>query len=304
MTTRTRTSRPGRIAVVLAALVVYLGVAGLFLLGVSSMLGAAGGGGGLFGAKVAVVELEGLIVDVDDLVRELKAHRENPVVRAIVLRINSPGGVVAPTQELHDAIKRVRAAGKPVVASLGAVAASGGYYAAVAADRIYANPGTLTGSIGVIMQLANVEALMKKVGVEYVVVKAGAFKDAPSFARAMTPEERRVLQALLDDVHGQFIGAVAAGRQLDRREVAGFADGRVFSGVQAKALRMVDALGGLEDAIEAAAMLAGLPKPPRVIGPRRRISIVDLLRSQLGVPGLGALRPVLPMFKTPLYLMN
>ena len=283
----------------------YLGVAGLFLLGVSSMLGASGGGGGgLFGAKVAIVELEGLIVDVDDLVRELKAHRENPVVRAVVLRINSPGGVVAPTQELHDAIKRVRAAGKPVVASLGAVAASGGYYAAVAADRIYANPGTLTGSIGVIMQLANVEALMKKVGVDYVVVKAGAFKDTPSFARAMTPEERRVLQALLDDVHGQFIGAVAAGRQLDRREVAGFADGRVFSGVQAKALRMVDALGGLEDAIDAAAMLAGLPKPPRVIGPRRRISILDLLRSQLGVPGFGALRPVLPLFKTPLYLMD
>ena len=305
MTTRTRTSRPGRIAVVLAALVVYLGVAGLFLLGVSSMLGASGGGGGgLFGAKVAIVELEGLIVDVDDLVRELKAHRENPVVRAVVLRINSPGGVVAPTQELHDAIKRVRAAGKPVVASLGAVAASGGYYAAVAADRIYANPGTLTGSIGVIMQLANFEALMKKVGVDYVVGKAGAFKDPPSFARAMTPEERRVLQALLDDVHGQFIGAVAAGRQLDRREVAGFADGRVFSGVQAKALRMVDALGGLEDAIDAAAMLAGLPKPPRVIGPRRRISILDLLRSQLGVPGFGALRPVLPLFKTPLYLMD
>ena len=283
----------------------YLGVAGLFLLGVSSMLGASGGGGGgLFGAKVAIVELEGLIVDVDDLVRELKAHRENPVVRAVVLRINSPGGVVAPTQELHDALRRVRAAGKPVVASLGAVAASGGYYAAVAADRIYANPGTLTGSIGVIMQLANVEALMKKVGVDYVVVKAGAFKDTPSFARAMTLEERRVLQALLDDVHGQFIGAVAAGRQLDRREVAGFADGRVFSGVQAKALRMVDALGGLEDAIDAAAMLAGLPKPPRVIGPRRRISILDLLRSQLGVPGFGALRPVLPLFKTPLYLMD
>ena len=283
---------------------VYLGVAGLFLLGVSSMLGAGGAGGGFFGAKVAIVELEGLIVDVDDLVRELKAHRENPVVRAVVMRINSPGGVVAPTQELHDALRRVRAAGKPVVASLGAVAASGGYYAAVAADRIYANPGTLTGSIGVIMQLANFEALMKKVGVDYVVVKAGQFKDAPSFARAMTPEERRVLQALLDDVHGQFIGAVAAGRQLDRREVAGFADGRVFSGVQAKALRMVDALGGLEDAIDEAAMLAGLPKPPRVIGPRRRISILDLLRSQLGVPGLGALRPVLPLFKTPLYLMD
>jgi len=285
---------------------VYLGVAGLFLLGVSSMLGASGGGGGgLFGAKVAIVELEGLIVDVDDLVRELKAHRENPVVRAVVMRINSPGGVVAPTQELHDALRRVRAAGKPVVASLGAVAASGGYYAAVAADRIYANPGTLTGSIGVIMQLANVEALMKKVGVDYVVVKAGAFKDTPSFARAMTPEERRVLQALLDDVHGQFIGAVATGRKLPREEVVRFADGRVFSGVQAKELRMVDALGGLEDAVLAAAKRAGIPGPPNVIQPRRRFSFVDLLRNQLGGTAAGALlRPALPAFKTPLYLMD
>ena len=126
---------------------------------------------------MAVVELEGIIVDVEDLLRELKGHRENPLVKAVVIRINSPGGVVGPTQELHDALQRLRKAGKPVVASLGAVAASGGYYVAVAADRIYANPGTLTGSIGVIMQMANVESLMKKVGVDYVVVKAGQYKD-------------------------------------------------------------------------------------------------------------------------------
>ena len=127
----------------------------------------------------------------------------------MVIRINSPGGVVAPTQELHTALQRVREAGKPVVASLGAVAASGGYYVAVAADRIYANPGTLTGSIGVIMQLANLEGLFKKVGVDWVVVKAGQLKDIGNIARPMTPEERRVLQVLLDDVHGQFIAAVA-----------------------------------------------------------------------------------------------
>ena len=165
------------------------------------------------------------------------------------MRINSPGGVVGPTQEVHDAILRLRQAGKPVVASLGAVAASGGYYIAVAADQIYANPGTLTGSIGVIMQLANFEQLMKKVGVDYVVVKAGQFKDIGNLGRPMSPDERRVLQALLDDVHGQFIGAVAAGRKLEREEVVRFADGRVFSGAQAKDLKMVDALGGLEDAV-------------------------------------------------------
>jgi protease-4 len=286
-----------------AALVIYLGVAALFVATASSILGSSrGGGGALFGERVAVVELEGLIADVDDLVRELKAYRDNPAVRAVVIRINSPGGAVAPTQELYGALRRLREAGKPVVASLGSVAASGGYYVAVAADQIYANPGTLTGSIGVVMQLANLNALMKKVGVEYVVVKAGQFKDLGSFARPMSVEERRILQALLDDVHGQFVGAVADGRKLERSQVQRFADGRVFSGSQAKALRMIDALGGLEDAVDGAATLAGLPKPPKVIGPRRRFSIVDLLRNQLGLVGFAA--PSIPLFKTPLYLMD
>jgi protease IV len=250
------------------------------------------------------VELEGIILDVDDIVRDLKSHRDNPLVRAVVIRINSPGGVVGPTQELVRAVQRLREAGKPVVASLGAVAASGGYYVAVAADAIYANPGTLTGSIGVIMQMANLENLMKKVGVEYVVIKAGQFKDVGNVSRPMTPEERRVLQALLDDVHRQFIDAVAEGRKLDRSRVVTFADGRVFSGAQAKSLGMVDELGGLEEAVERAAKLAGLPTPPKVVQPRRRFSIMDLLRSQLGLGKASVLMPTLPAFKTPLYLLD
>ena len=301
-TTTRRSSSPRPLAVIGAALVIYLGVAALFVAVTGSILGSSRSGGAFFGERVAVVELEGLIADVDDLVRELKAYRDNPAVRAVVIRINSPGGAVAPTQELYGAIRRLREAGKPVVASLGSVAASGGYYVAVAADQIYANPGTLTGSIGVVMQMANLNALMKKVGVEYVVVKAGQFKDLGNFARPMTVEERRVLQALLDDVHGQFIGAVADGRKLERGEVQRFADGRVFSGSQAKALHMIDALGGLEDAIDGAATLAGLPKPPKVIGPRRRFSVVDLLRNQLGLAGFVA--PSIPLFKTPLYLTD
>jgi protease-4 len=265
----------------------------------------ASGGGPLFGPRVAIVELEGIITDVDDILRDLKSHRENPSVKAVVMRINTPGGVVGPTQELYDAIVKTRQAGKPVVASLGSVAASGGYYVAVACDQIYANPGTLTGSIGVIMQLANFEQLMKKVGVDYVVVKAGQFKDIGNFARVMTPDERRVMQALLDDVHGQFIGAVASGRKLAREDVVRFADGRVFSGVQAKDLHMVDQLGGLEDAVLAAAKLAGIPTPPNVIQPKRRFSLVDLLRNQFGGTAAGALlRPTLPAFRTPLYLMD
>ena len=293
-----------RLTVLVAAVLVYLGVAGLFIIGVGG-LSRGEGGPALFGPRVAIVELEGVIIEVDDLVRELKAHRENPSIKAVVMRINSPGGVVAPTQELHDAVLRLRQAGKPVVASLGAVAASGGYYVAVACSEIYANPGTLTGSIGVIMQLANFEQLMKKVGVDYVVVKAGQFKDIGNVSRAMTPDERRVMQALLDDVHGQFIAAVATGRKLPREDVVRFADGRIFSGTQAKELRMVDTLGGLEEAVLASARLAGIPSPPSVIQPRRRFSIMELLRSQFGGTAAGLLmRPTLPAFKTPLYLMD
>jgi protease IV len=255
------------------------------------------------GPRVAVVEIEGIIVDGDQVVRDLRDHGENPAVKAVVVRVNSPGGVVAPTQEIVSAIQRVRKAGKPVVASFGAVAASGGYYVGTAADRIYASPGTLTGSIGVVMQMANIEGLLKKVGVEYVVVKAGAYKDVGNFARTMTPEERRILQALLDDVHGQFIAAVAQGRNLDANTVRGIADGRIYSGRQALALKLIDTLGGLEDAIEGAGQLAGVPGKPKVILPRRRFSFTDLLRNELGLGGPSGLLPALPSLRTPLYLM-
>jgi protease-4 len=254
------------------------------------------------GTRVALVELEGIITDGDALVRELKEHADNTSVRAVVVRINSPGGVVAPTQEIAGAVKRLRAKGKPVVASLGSVAASGGYYVAAATDRILANPGTLTGSIGVVMQMANVEGLLKKVGVDYVVVKAGRYKDVGNFARTMTPDERAILQKLLDDVHGQFIEAVADGRKLDRATVVGIADGRIYSGQQAFELKLVDELGGLEEAIEAAAKLAGLAPHPKVLYPRRRLSITELLRNQVGLGAVPAL-PQLPTLRTPLYLM-
>ncbi len=301
-TTTTRSRRGGPLRIIGTAAAIYLAVFLLFLL-VRGSSGSSGVAGPAFGPEVAVVELEGVILDVDDLIQELKRYRDNPSVRAVVVRINSPGGVVAPTQELYTALRRIHDAGKPVVASLGAVAASGGYYVAVAADQIYAEPGTLTGSIGVIMQMANVGSLMKKVGVDYVVVKAGAFKDIGNFSRPMTPEERRVLQSLLDDVHGQFISAVAEGRKLDRGDVLKFADGRIFSGAQAKSLRMIDAFGGLEDAVNRAATMAGLPLPPRVILPRKRFSIFDLLRSQTGIDP-RSLAPAVPAFKTPLYLMD
>ena len=292
------------VRVVLLTILIYIGLLGVFVAVISALLRAPEGGGLTFGPRVAIVELEGIILDVDDIVHDLKSHRKNPLVRAVVVRINSPGGVVGPTQELYRALRQLRRVGKPVVASLGAVAASGGYYVAVAADSIYANPGTLTGSIGVIMQMANLESVMKKVGVDYVVVKAGQFKDIGNLSRAMTADERRVLQSLLDDVHRQFIDAVAEGRKLDRTRVVQFADGRVFSGAQAKALAMVDEMGGLEEAINAAGKLAGIEGSPKVIQPRRRFSVMDLLRSQLGLARATSLVPGLPIFKTPLYLLD
>ncbi len=298
----------GRIALIASGLTI--GILVLFLGTVWVLMTVMDEGSLPGGSKVAVVEVEGIIgvgldrsADADRIVRTLGEYRDNPSVAAVVLRINSPGGVVGPTQEIFSAVERVRAAGKPVVASLGAVAASGGYYVAVAANRIYASPGTLTGSIGVVMQLANIEALLKKVGVEYVVVKAGAYKDIGSFARAMKPEERRVLQALLDDVYGQFVTAVAEHRGLDRKTVLGFADGRIYSGQQARALKMVDDLGGLEDAIAAAAKLAGIPGKPKVIYPQRHFSLRDLLTSRLGLGAGTGFLPALPSLNTPLYLM-
>jgi protease IV len=298
----------GRIALITVGLTI--GVIVLFLGTVWLLMALMDEGGLSGGGKVAVVEVDGIIgigpdkgADADTIVKILGDYRDNASVAAVVLRINSPGGVVGPTQEIFSAVERVRAAGKPVVASLGAVAASGGYYVAVAANRIFASPGTLTGSIGVVMQLANVEGLLKRIGVDYVVVKSGAYKDIGNIARAMKPEERQVLQALLDDVYGQFVTAVAERRGLERKAVLAFADGRIYSGQQARALKMVDDLGGLEDAIGAAGKLAGLAGKPKVIYQRRRFSLRDLLTSRLGLDGAASLLPALPSLKTPLYLM-
>jgi protease-4 len=295
---------PSRRRTALYALGLAAGLVVLFLITVWILIAVLDDGALPGGPRVAIVELEGVIMDADAIVKELREHQDNPTVRAVVVRVNSPGGVVAPTQEIVAAVQRVRKAHKPVVASLSSVAASGGYYVATAADRIFANPGTLTGSIGVVMQMANVEGLLKKAGVDYVVVKAGRYKDVGNFARAMTPEERRILQALLDDVYGQFVNAVAEGRKLDRETVLGLADGRIYSGQQAHRLKMVDELGGLEEAIEAAAKLAGIPGRPKLVYPRRRFSLMDLIKNQVGLGPVGALLPALPTLKTPLYLMD
>lgn len=229
---------------------------------------------------VAIVRVEGPILDSYQTVQELKTFAENPLVKAIVVRIDSPGGGVAPSQEIYNAVKRVRKEkNMAVVASMGTVAASGGYYIAVATDRILANPGTLTGSIGVIMQLANFQELLEKVGVKNVVVKSGKFKDIGSPFRPMQDEDRKLLQSVMNDVHRQFIEVVAEGRSLDLSEVELLADGRVFTGQQAKSILLVDDIGDLHDAIKLAGELGGIEGEPRVMETSKPFSFRDLLES-------------------------
>lgn len=232
--------------------------------------------------RVGLIRVEGAILDAHETVSDLKRFGKSPSVKAIVLRIDSPGGGVVPSQEIHDAVIRVRNEdNKKVITSMGTVAASGGYYIAVASDRIMANPGTLTGSIGVIMELANLQGLLKKVGVESVVIKSGTHKDLASPFRAMSAEDRKILQAVLDDVHEQFIEAVADGRALELADVRPLADGRIFTGRQARAVRLVDELGNLDDAIQTAADLAGIEGKPTVVEPRKPFSIRELIESHL-----------------------
>ncbi|MET0501501.1 MAG: signal peptide peptidase SppA [Candidatus Binatia bacterium] len=217
----------------------------------------------LSGDGVGVLQIDGAIDDSRVVLSELKRFKEAPWVKAIVVRIDSPGGAVAPTQEIFDELQKTQK-GKPIIASMGGMATSGGYYIAAACEKILANPGTLTGSIGVIMQLNNVEELMKKIGVKGYNIKSGVNKDIGSPFQPLTPEGREILQSLVDNVHGQFISAVAKGRGMSEAQVRKLADGRVYSGAQAKDLGLVDQFGTLDDAIEFAAKRVGLEENPTV----------------------------------------
>jgi protease-4 len=232
------------------------------------------------GERVGVISVSGVISDSESTIEQLKKFVKDDSVKAIVLRINSPGGGVAPSQEIYEEVKKARAK-KPILASLGALAASGGYYIACATQRVYANPGTITGSIGVIMPFMNVKDLVEKLGVKGMTVKSGAFKDMGSPLRDMTPGERELLQGVVDNVHLQFVNAVADGRNLDREDVLRIADGRIFTGEQAKGLGLVDVLGNLEDAISDAGKLGKISGEPKVVTiPKKKISFLELLREE------------------------
>jgi len=229
--------------------------------------------------QVASLELEGVILDSQRFVSQLEEYGKRSGVQSVVIRINSPGGGVAASQEIYEAIKKFRSETKKiVVVSMASVAASGGYYIACAADRIFANPGSITGSIGVIAEWYNYGDLLQWAKMQSVVFKSGDLKDAGSATRPLTEEEKTYFQSLIDSIHSQFVSAVADSRNMQEEEVRELADGRVFTGLQAKANHLIDEIGTLQDAIDAAAEMAGISGPPKILKPvKKDISILDLI---------------------------
>jgi protease-4 len=269
---------------IIAAAALALGVISFLVLSAASFLtGHRGTSSSLpvVGAdRVALVRLEGLLVSADPVVEELNDYAEDSSIKAIVIRIDSPGGGVVVSQEIYNAVRNAKKEGKKIVASMGTVAASGGYYVAAAADKIVANPGTLTGSIGVKMEFASVEKLLEKIGVRGMVVKAGEYKDIGSPFRDMTEQEKQLLQTVIDDVHNQFIEAVAEGRQLPAADVRAIADGRIFTGRQALSLKLVDQLGDLAESIQVAGGLVGIKGKPRIVEKRKKIPFLEYLKEE------------------------
>jgi protease IV len=234
----------------------------------------------LFGAKeaIGVIEVKGLISSSEETIRWLTEFRNNKSIKAIIIRIDSPGGAVGASQEIYREVQQTNLV-KPVVASMGSVAASGGFYAAIGAGKIVANPGTLTGSIGVIVKIANLKELFDKIGYQSEVVKSGRLKDIGSPERMLLPEEREMLQEVIDTLHRQFIGDIVQGRGLPEQLVMELADGRIFSGAQAQELGLVDQLGNFTDAVKLASEAGGLKtEVPRLVYPvERDFSILRFL---------------------------
>jgi protease-4 len=261
---------------VLLGLIVVGVILGVFLLSILFLTRFGEKKAFAHGEKIAVVDIKGVITSSRYIVQQIDNFKEDEDVKAIILRINSPGGGVGPSQEIYREVLRAKEK-KKIIASMESVGASGGYYVACASDLIVANPGTITGSIGVVMEFSNVEDLLKKIGLRSYVIKSGKHKDIGSPLREMTPGERSILQGVIDSVHGQFVRAVAEGRNMEESKVRRIADGRIFSGEQAKELGLVDRLGSLQDAIEIAAEMVGIEGKPALIYPKRKLSLYELL---------------------------
>jgi protease-4 len=232
-----------------------------------------------FGDKIAVVDLEGVILSPKIVVQELKKFADDDSVKAIIIHVNSPGGGVAASEEIYREVKRIRDEKKKhIVASIESVGASGAYYVSSATNKIYADQGSIVGSIGVISQSINYGELLKWAKLKDVTMKAGLFKDTGNPARDMTPAEQEYLQTLINDMHGQFIGAVAEGRKMKVEDIRAIADGKVWTGQQALSMKLVDQITDFEGAVSDTAKTVGITGEPRLVRPERdRKTLGDLL---------------------------
>lgn len=265
----------------------------MVLTGVVLAILSPGDGSAGFGDRIAILEVDGIIADDGELLEQIREFRDDARVRGYVVEINSPGGVVGPSQSIYRELKRLRDEGIPVVASIGAVGASGGYMVALGADSILVLPGTLTGSIGVVMELPNAAELMDKIGVSVEVVKSSEHKDLGSPFRPLGEGDRALLDSLVQDVYRQFVDLVVEERGLSREQVLAVADGRVVSGQQAVARGMVDGIGNLTDAVRMAGRMAGMGDDPDVVWPREeRPTILDVLLARTPLGRLGEFAPL------------
>jgi protease-4 len=268
----------------LIAFVLFMLVGGAFLFGLVISLITAGSGDDTswsFGDRVGVITVDGTIISADRLVQDIDRFRNDSDIRSVVLRLESPGGSVAASQEILEAVRRL-AQKKPVIASMGSVATSGAYYVACGATKILANPGTITGSIGVRMEHVMIGDLLTWAKIKHETLKSGRMKDLGAFDRPMTPEERQILQTVLDDIHGQFKAEVAKARGLEPETVDRLADGRIYTGQEALSLKLVDRLGGFSEAIQLAAAMGGIRGEPKLVHPKRRSRVVEHLFETAG----------------------
>ncbi|SDU61150.1 signal peptide peptidase SppA [Desulfobacula phenolica] len=241
------------------------------------------------GGNIGIVEINGMILSSKDIIQNIKTFRDDDAIKAIILRIDSPGGGIGPSQEIYREVMKTRME-KKIIASMGSVAASGGYYIASATDKIIANPGTITGSIGVIMEYANVMEIARKIGISPVVIKSGQFKDMGSPLRELKEPEKKILQALVDELHLQFVNDAANARGMAVKTMEALADGRIYTGAKALDLKLIDRLGNLDDAVRWTGELANIKGELKPVYPKEdKITFIkklaDTLLKDLNISG-------------------
>ena len=256
--------------------IMFLAISFLYLAKVTSSSGdryyeQTGGGGG----KIAVVNLDFTILSSESIVRQFKKYGEDKSIKAIILKVNTPGGGVAASQEMYEIIKQTRDSGKPVIVSISSLGASGGYYAACGGSIIIADPGSLVGSIGVIMNFMNFKDLAEKIGVSQTIIKSGDLKDAGNPLREINEKDKEYFQSIVDDSFDQFLEVVSKARNMDKEKLKEYADGRVFTGRQAKNIGLIDSLGTFEDAIRIASRMGGITGEPSIIKEKERLSLFE-----------------------------